>query len=190
MFVVAVLSLLSGRAVQAQVKPFKISGGGVGPSGLPLPGQPAREHWANGEATHLGRYYGKGTLRNDFINLTDAANGRITGLFGSDEPFIFIAANGDRLACYYGRVDKGAQAPGSYVLTILDVDTSTNQFLVNAEWIAEFVVQPEKSTGRFAGATGSWIMYAKSVKPFLVPSTDPVYYVWQGEGRLTFPKPR
>src|SRR5262249_4380782 len=42
---VVLLALACGGA-QAQVKPFKISGAGVGPLGLPLPGQDPRPHWA------------------------------------------------------------------------------------------------------------------------------------------------
>ena len=59
--------------------------------------------------------------------------------------------------------------------------------MVEAEWIAEFVVQPDLSTGKFAGATGSWVMYAYS-EPFVLGSADPVYYSWEGEGRITFEK--
>lgn len=58
--------------------------------------------------------------------------------------------------------------------------------IVVADFIAEFVPQPE-STGRFAGASGGWIMYAWT-EPFVLGSNDPVYYSWEGEGTLTFPK--
>ena len=44
---------------------IKITGAGVGPSGLPLPGQNPRMHWIVGEATHLGHHYGEGTVRTD-----------------------------------------------------------------------------------------------------------------------------
>ena len=53
--------------------------------------------------------------------------------------------------------------------------------------IAEFVAQPLESTGRFAGATGGWIMYAET-EPFVLGSADPVEYSWEGEGELTFAK--
>ena len=183
--VVATLLALSIQA-QAQVKPFKLQGAGVGPTGLPLPGQEARGHWASGEATHLGRHLAQGTLQT-FSAVPDLANGRITGLFGSASPFVFQAANGDKLVTWYGNTDHGATQPGTFELTIVDV-MPTGQLLVNAKWIAEFVVQPGDSTGRFAGVTGSWVMYAQTTKPFLLPSTDPVHYSWQGEGRLLFPK--
>jgi hypothetical protein len=57
--------------------------------------------------------------------------------------------------------------------------------IVEAAWIAEFVAVPEASTGKFAGVTGSWIMYAFS-EPFVLGSDDPVVYSWEGEGTLTF----
>jgi hypothetical protein len=57
--------------------------------------------------------------------------------------------------------------------------------VVEALWIAEFVTLPDQSTGKFAGVTGSWIMVARSA-PFVLGSADPVYYWWQGEGRLRF----
>jgi len=61
--------------------------------------------------------------------------------------------------------------------------------IVEARWLAEFVVVPDESTGRFAGVTGSWIMDARS-EPFVLGSDDPVAYSWEGSGRLTFPRGR
>ena len=171
--------------VEAQTKPFKITGTGVGPTGLPLPGQAARPHWIIGEATHLGRHYGAGSVQTDSADFSDFPN-TISGEFGSGSPFVFTGANGDKLACYYGRTDFGAEEPGSFVLTIVDI-TEAGDLVVKALWIAEFVVQPELCTGRLAGTTGSWIMYARS-EPFVLGSDDPVYYSWEGEGKLTFPR--
>jgi len=165
-------------------KPFKVTGEGVAEEGIPLPGQPARSHWIVGEATHLGRHSGEGSVHTDSASFQP--DGTIAGKFGSGDPFVFVAANGDKLACYYGRTDKGASEPGSFVLTIVDV-TPEGAPVVTAEWIAEFVVQPELSTGRFAGVTGSWVMYAES-EPFVLGSSDPVGYSWDGAGKLTFPK--
>jgi hypothetical protein len=57
----ASLTLLSSRA-EAQVKPFKIRGGGYAPDGLALvPGTPAR-HSTAGKATDLGHYTGEGLV--------------------------------------------------------------------------------------------------------------------------------
>jgi hypothetical protein len=181
----AVLALAAQKA-DAQDRPFKITGAGVGPDGLPLPGQPAREHWVVGVATYLGRHTGDGTVRTDSAAL-DPATGHITGEFGSGGPFVFTGANGDELTCYYGRTDFGAGKPGTFDLTIVDV-LGDGSLVVEALWIAEFVVQPDLGTGRFAGVTGGWVMYARS-EPFVLGSSDPVYYSWRGEGTLTFPKP-
>jgi hypothetical protein len=183
---VALLASLWTASAPAQaqvVKPFKITGEGVGPTGLPLPGQAPRTHWIIGEATHLGRHYGEGTVRTDSA-VFDPTTGTIVGQFGSGSPFVFAAANGDRLVTWYGRTDHGAGQPGSFVLTIVGV-TGQGDLIVQAAWIAEFVPVPGESTGRFAGVTGSWTMYAYS-EPFVLGSEEPAAYRWQGEGRLTF----
>jgi hypothetical protein len=183
----AALALTPAPAGAQVVKPFKIKGEGVGPLGLPLPGQDPRPHWIVGEATHLGRHDGEGTVRTDTA-VVDLAAGVITGEFGGGSPFVFIGANGDRLVTWYGRTDHGASEPGSFTLTILGV-TPDGDLIVRALWIAEFVAVPEESTGKFAGVTGSWVMLARS-KPFVLGSDDPVAYSWAGEGRLTFPRGR
>lgn len=175
--------VLASPQTRAQVvKPFKISGEGVGPLGLPLPGQPPRPHWAAGQATQLGEYDGLGEVETDSASFQP--EGTITGEFGSGSPFVFTGANGDHLVCWYGRTDHGASKPGTFVLTILDV-LADGSLVVEAAWIAEFVPVPEASTGKFAGVTGSWVMYAYS-EPFVLGSDDPVGYSWEGEGTLTF----
>lgn len=192
--------LLSGAALLALVpnatmggdeveKAFRISGEGVGTEGLPLPGQPPRPHWIVGNATHLGLHYGEGAVRTDSAVPTFDDDGNLTGFageFGSGAPFVFCAADGDKLVCNYGRADLGASEPGSFVLSLVNVLPGP-LFVVEASWIAEFVPDGEASTGRFAGASGSWIMYAFS-EPFVLGSDDPVNYWWEGEGRLTFEK--
>jgi hypothetical protein len=182
---IAGLALATAPAHAQVVKPFKIKGSGKGPTGLPLPEQPARMHWIVGEATHLGRHYGEGTVRTDSA-VPDPEHGVITGEFGSGDPFVFVGANGDRLVTYYGRTDHGASQPGTFTLTILGT-TPEGAFIVEAAWIAEFVTVPDQSTGKFAGVSGSWIMYAFS-EPFVLGSDDPVVYSWEGEGTLTFQK--
>ena len=74
------------------------------------------------------------------------------------------------------------------MLTILEV-RADGSLVVEAAWIAEFVAVPDASTGKFAGVTGSWVMYAYS-EPFVLGSSDPVGYWWEGQGTLTFPKKR
>ena len=182
---IAGLGLATAPAHAQVVKPFKIKGSGEGPTGLPLPGQEPRMHWIVGEATHLGRHYGEGTVQTDSAVVNPEA-GLITGEFGSGTPFVFIGANDDRLVTWYGRTDHGASEPGSFTLTILGA-TPDGALIVEAAWIAEFVAVPEDSTGKFAGVSGSWIMYAFS-EPFVLGSDDPVVYSWEGEGTLTFQK--
>jgi hypothetical protein len=181
------LVLTQSRA-EAQVKPFKITGEGVGPAGLPPAGQPPRRHWIVGEATHLGRHYGEGTVQTDSFGPEFDDQGNLvafTGEFGSGSPFVFTGAHDDdSLVTWYGRTDHGASEPGTYRLTILGT-TPDGAFIVEAAWIAEFVAVPDQSTGKFAGVSGSWIMYAFS-EPFVLGSADPVVYWWQGEGTLTF----
>jgi hypothetical protein len=169
---------------QAQVKPFKIIGAGIAPDGLPLPGQPPRLHWIIGEATELGWHSGEGTVQTDSAN-PDPAKGIITGEFGAGSPFVFDGADGDKLVTWYGRTDHGASTPGTFTLTIVGVDPASGSPIVKALFIAEFVAVPGSSTGKFAGVTGSWIMYAETA-PFVLGSSDPIPYAWEGEGKLTF----
>jgi hypothetical protein len=142
-------------------------------------------HWAIGEATHMGRYYGEGTVQTDFAapNVTGTA---FVGEFGSGSPFTFTGANGDKLVCWYGRTNHGAKKPGTFELTIVGA-TPGGAPIVTARWVAEFVPQSDACTGKFAGVTGSWIMIAQS-EPFVLGSSDPVAYSWEGEGKLTFAK--
>ena len=117
----------------------------------------------------------------------------ITGRFGSgSSPFLFIGAKGERLACDYGD-EPGGEGEGTLTLTILDVldipPDGPPILLVKAVWVADFVVKPEMSTGKFAGVTGSWEMIARS-EPFIRGTNGPVLYCWEGEGRLTFPRGR
>ena len=180
-FVVSTLTLAC-HEVQAQVKPFKISGAGIAPSGLPLPGQLAREHWSVGNATHLGRYTGDGAVKTD--SAFPQPNGTIIGQFGSGSPYVFTAANGDELVCFYGLTGEGATEPGAFELTILGV-TPDGNLIVEARFIAQFVPKSELCTGKFAGVTGGWVMYAWT-EPFVLGSSDPIAYWWEGNGALTF----
>ena len=182
---VAVLAVFCGNAAAQVEKPFKISGGGVGPTGLPLPGQVPRSHSSTGEATHLGRYSGDGKVETDSASF-DPETGTFSGEFGSGSPYVFTGANGDELVCYYGRTDFGATNPGTFELVIVDV-LSDGSLVVEGTFVAEFVAQPKLSTGKFAGVTGNWIMYA-STSPFVLGSSDPIDYTWEGEGTLTFQK--
>jgi hypothetical protein len=179
---VALLTLACLPA-QAQTRPFKVTGSGVAPDGLPLPGQDPRPHTIVGNATYLGRHTGEGTVKTDSA-VFDPTTGHIVGEFGSGSPFIFKKKNGDQLACNYGRTDLGASQPGVFDLTILDV-LPDGSLVVEALFIAEFVPQTDLCTGMFKGATGGWVMYAMS-EPFVLGSSDPLKYSWHGQGSLTF----
>jgi len=190
------LLTMSAAEARAQEKPFKVTGSGVGPLGLPLPGQDPRPHSIVGNATHLGRHDGDGFVQTDSAFPEFDADGNLigfTGEFGSGidgdgnpMPFEFRGANGDKLVCMYGRTAFGASQPGTFHLTIVGVAASGSP-IVEALFIAEFVPQSNLCTGKFAGVTGSWIMIAQT-EPFELGTTDPVFYSWEGKGTLTFAK--
>jgi hypothetical protein len=181
--VAAVVAMFTLAWLKAEVlaDEFKITGKGVAPDGLPLPGQGHRPHWIKGNATYLGRHTGEGSVQTDTADV-NLVTGHITGEFGSGTPFIFKKKNGDKLAVHYGRTAFGAKKPGVYDLTILAVLPDGN-LVVEALFIAEFVPQQELCTGIFEGVTGSWIMYATS-DPFVLGASDPIPYEWHGKGPL------
>jgi hypothetical protein len=174
----------SSETAQAQVeKPFKINGSGFAPTGLSIPPEfggtsaPA-PHYIQGNATHLGRHRGAGAevTLNAVVNQSD---GSISGAFESGIPFRFEGANGDVLSCTYGDTNNGAATQGNYKLT----PVGSGKYIAN--FVAEFVPVSDECSGKFAGVTGSWIMYATS-KPFILGKA--FEYSWHGEGTLTFMK--
>ena len=95
--VVTVCAVVDGGAESQEVtKAFKISGSGIGTEGLPLPRQDPRPHWIVGNATHLGRHDGDGSVKTDSaVYDPDIGDlGGFVGDFGSGDPFVFRAANG------------------------------------------------------------------------------------------------
>lgn len=185
--VVATLAL-TGNTAQAQVvKPFKIRGAGPAPEGLSPPGGAAIPHSIEGTATHLGRHTGSGTEQTDAAFAIDPMTGVISGTFGSGSaPFTFTGADGDTLVCFYGRTAHGASTPGTFELVPVGPPGVYVAF-----FLAEFVAQPTLSTGKFAGVTGSWPMYAVSdplILDFSNLTTSAFDYSWQGHGHLTFPQ--
>lgn len=178
--VVAVMAVLALGVPQAtaQVKPFKVSGAGIAPDGIPLPPElrndPPAFHWAVGKGTYLGNYYGEGYVQTDNLTGPNTAN------FKSAVPFVFVAANGDKLACTYGDTANGAAQPGH--VTLHDAGNG----MVSAVWVAEFNPVPAQCTGRFAKVIGgSFLMIAES-EPFVLGAMDPVGYSWTGKGTLHF----
>lgn len=179
---VAALALACPQA-EAQVKPFKIIGGGNVPDGISLiPGVPAF-HDAVGIATGLGKYHGEGAFQ--FLAYTS----ELTADFSSAPDFVFTAANGDDLAITYGDVDNGAAQPGKVEL----FPVGDGSFI--AVFVAEFNPVPAKCTGRFAKVVGgSFIMVAVS-EPFFFdlddpmdPRTTPFKYSWAGKGTIKYRK--
>jgi hypothetical protein len=170
--VVAALTLTCQTA-QGQVKPFKVRGGGVADYVPVTPGD-AVFHWAVGQATELGQYYGEGKVQLDQFTSPSTAE------FSSAEPFVFTAANGDKLAFTYGKTDNVAAEPGQVELFYV------GDGLFVTVWVAEFNPVPELCTGRFSKViAGSFIMVAVT-EPFVLGATDPVAYTWEGEGWLEF----
>lgn len=174
---ITVAILLTGleNSATAQVKSFKISGGGVADY-LPLPGIPPAFHFAVGNATHLGKHYGEGKFRTDTFN---ADNG--SGTFSSSEPFVFTAADGSDLAFHYGRVDFGADGPGIFQL----FPAGGNK--VFAVFVAEFKPVAALCTGRFKNVVdGSFVMTAMTEA--FVPGDLSIGYTWGGKGTIEFNK--
>ncbi|QEH35187.1 hypothetical protein OJF2_37340 [Aquisphaera giovannonii] len=170
---VAGLSLAGSPAHAQVVKPFKVVGGGVAEY-LPVVPDVASRHFAVGQATELGRYYGEGA----FQVLEFHADG--TADFDSARPFVFVAANGDRLAFTYGDTSNGAARPGEVTLH------PTREGLFVAVFVAEFNPIPALCTGRFAKVTGGSFIMTAVTQPFEFGAMDPVGYIWSGEGSLVY----
>lgn len=174
---VLVTVALACQSAQAQVVPFGIIGGGSGPDGLSMVGNPS-PHNSTGVATLLGKYSGTGDAEVLTFDPTTGA-----GTFKGH--FTFVAANGDKLACTYGDTSNGAEEVGTFQLHDLE-DGS-----VYVEFIAEFNPILNKCTGRFAKVIdGSFEMYAVT-DPFALElnaegNTPPFDYGWLGDGWLEF----
>jgi hypothetical protein len=182
---VAALALACGMA-QAQTKPFKISGGGIAPDGFPFPVDSA-PHSAVGHGTFLGKYEGQGGVHNVSLDFLPDGSGDATGTFDSDGPYVFTGADGDQLAVFYGTPDGGTTVTGTYDLVYLGGPVGPGG-TYQAFFVAEFVPYDADCTGKFKGVSGGWTVYA-STEPFVLGSTDPPAYEWEGHGSLTFAKP-
>lgn len=129
----------------------------------------------NARVSHLGRYSGERTFQ--LLTLDPAT---LTGTFQTS--FVFVAANGDRLA-----VDTGADPanPSTFALT----PAKDGRFV--ARFVAEFTPVPELSTGRFADVTGGSITMVATSSPILLAFdatgyTEPFSLSWVGGGSLEF----
>src|SRR5262249_16467973 len=139
----AVFGLLNAASTQAtaaasasqnadsRVVPFKITGGGYAPQGLPeFPGGTVT-HTATGNATQLGKYSGNGLFQLLSLDLAT-----LTGTF--EGSFTFVAANADKLVMNYG---ANPSNPGQFAL----LPAGNGQFY--AVFVAEFTPDPAQSTG-------------------------------------------
>lgn len=171
--------VFAGSAANAQVKPFKVTGGGSGPRGVSLIGADS-PHSATGNATHVGKYSGDGVFNSlsfDFATLSGTFHGAFT----------FVAKNGDKLAFTYGDTTNGAEQAGIYQGYL------TDDGLIYVVFVAEFNPIPSQCTGKFKTVVdGSFIMVAVS-EPFPLEIdenffTPPFDYTWEGEGWIEFKK--
>ncbi len=176
----AVVLTLACRTANAQVKPFKVTGGGSLPDGFaPFGGD--SPHSATGNATFLGKYTGNGVGSALSFDPT-TGSGTFHGVF------VFVAANGDRLAFTYGDTDNGAEEVGTFQVYPAGGGNVTVTF------IAEFNPIPALCTGRFSNVVdGSFIMTAETdAFPLQLDAegyTPPFHYTWSGSGWLEFGKP-
>ena len=58
--------------------------------------------------------------------------------------------------------------------------------IVTATFVAEFNPVLSACTGRFANVTGGSFIMTAVTDPFVVGSTDPLRYTWQGQGWIAF----
>jgi hypothetical protein len=173
----AVILALVCPALNAQVVPFKVTGGGPAPEGLSPFGADS-PHSATGNATHLGKYSGNGVANVLSFN-------PVTGAGTFHGHYTFVAANGDKLAFTYGDTANGAEQVGEFQL----YDAGGGKVYV--VFIAEFNPIPAQCTGRFKDVIdGSFIMVA-TTEPFVLELdedgfTPPFDYTWEGEGWIEF----
>ncbi len=157
---------------------FTVNGGGTAPKGLPVTPGASGPHNATGRGTLLGHYTGD---QGKFKLLTiDPKTG--TGTFRGS--FVFVGANGNKLACNYGADPNN---PGK--LQLIPVEGGK----VVAVFIARFTPDVKHSTGVFAKVTGGSFIMAAITEPFNpTPNshgfTVPFSYRWEGDGTLDFKK--
>jgi hypothetical protein len=171
---------LDDRNGDDRVVPFKVTGGGPAPDGLPLiPGETA-PHSATGTASHLGAYTGSGTFVLGSLQIS--STGAVSGTFQGS--FVFVAANGDQLAFNYGSGFSGT------FTAQLSADGTT---VTNVTFVAVFTPDPANCTGRFAKVVGGGFTMIANVASVSLASTVPGFtppfnYTWNGAGTLEFSK--
>jgi hypothetical protein len=176
----AAILALATSAANAQVEPFKVTGGGPAPEGL-APFGADSPHSATGHATHVGKYSCSGVAN---VLSLDPVTG--SGTFKGS--CTFVAKNGDKLAFTYGDTGNGADQVGQFQLYPAGGGD------VYAVFIAEFNPIVAECTGRFEDVIdGSFIMVATTEAFPLVLDADgftpPFNYTWQGDGWIEFSRP-
>ena len=175
----------------AQVKPFKIKGGGILAFFPPI-GEEA-PHTIEGQATHLGQHTGLGWVRPLRLAAPDdprlLPGSILAAEFDNSLPTIFIAANGDELRYDYGQGD-GLYSPG-IVQLFPDPDQPGKVFAI---FIAEFTPIVGASTGRFEKVVGGSFDMIAITDSFALfdPENPPVEigYSWSGRGTIEFRRGR
>jgi hypothetical protein len=178
--------LSTSTEVFGQVKPFKITGKGTIIEPIPFfPGGTAKHNIA-GNATHLGRHEGAGEAE---ILTVDLNTGKGTFRSSSDVPFVFVAANGDKLAFHYGNNEETGAKDGR----VTAIPISPTKF--RTIWVAEFIPVPEQSTGRFKRVYDGCFTMIAETEPFtpLIPGSglepdEQIEYEWSGQGWIAFAK--
>lgn len=158
--------------------PFKVTGAGSAPGGLPLVPGLSGPHYATGTATELGNYTGQGTFTLGSLQISPT--GQVTGTFHGS--FVFTAANGDQLAFNYGSGDTGT------ITGQLSADGST---VTNVTFDAVFTPNAAQSTGRFANVIGGGFTMIANAPSISLVSNVPGYtaafdYTWSGQGTLEY----
>jgi hypothetical protein len=166
-----------GDAGAGKAQAFAITGGGPAPQGVALAPDVLVPHTATGVASFLGSYAGSGTFEQEALSISPT--GDVTANFQGS--FTFVAANGDKLVTHYGTGFTGK------LTGHLSADGTA---VVGVQFDAIFTIDGAQSTGRFAGASGSWRMIAHADSISLVSMvpgyTAPFDYTWTGGGTIVF----
>jgi len=162
-----VAALTVCHTVEAQVKPFKVKGGGNAPDGLSVVGG-VSPYTMSGTATQLGKYSGFGIAQ-------------VTGPVSFTGGYVFVAANGDRLVCEHpGTFTTHPDGQGRF-FAVFDATFSPTNLTINNITYA--------STGRFANVSGSFRMIAITGSFDIVGVATTAFDLeWQGAGSFSFPK--
>jgi hypothetical protein len=173
------LFAVDAQHIVAQVVPFRVDGSGTAPMGASVFGFDS-PHNATGNGTYLGKYTGNEGVFNSLSFDPMTGSGTFKGRF------VFVAANGNRLACSYGDTGNGAAEDGFYFAIPSAVP---GKFVI--VFVAEFNPILAECTGRFAALTGGGFTMLAMTEPIdLVLDqngfTPPFALSWVGEGTLTF----